>query len=83
MEQKTIKKPKAETQRADILNYLIDNGKITSLEAYSNFGATRLSAVIFALRKMGYEILSENKIVNTRYGKTNICEYRMETEYEK
>ena len=83
MEEKTTRQPKTGTQRADILNYLKDKGKITSLEACTKFGATRLSAVIFALRKMGYEILSENKTVNTRYGKTNICEYRMENEYEK
>ena len=65
------------------MNYLRDNGKITSLEAYNQLGATRLSAVIFALRKMGYEILSEKKTVSTRYGKTDICEYRMEHSDEK
>ena len=75
--------PAPTTQRAAVLNYLRDKGSITPMEAYTELGATRLSAVIFALRKMGYEILSEKKTVSTRYGKTDICEYRMEHSDEK
>ena len=65
------------------MNYLRDNGKITSLEAYNQLGATRLSAVIYALKRKGYKITSKNIIVTTRYGKTNVCEYRLEDSYEE
>lgn len=65
------------------MNYLRDNGKITSLEAYNQLGATRLSAVIYELKRKGYKITSKNIIVTTRYGKTNVCEYRLEESYEE
>ena len=65
------------------MNYLRDNGKITSLEAYNQLGATRLSAVIYELKRKGYKITSKNIVVTTRYGKTNVCEYRLEDIYEE
>jgi len=34
-----------------VKEYLIENGSITSWEAITNFRATRLSAIIFNLRK--------------------------------
>ena len=83
MTEETIKEPRAKTQRLAILNYLRENGKITSLEAYNQLGATRLSAVIYALKRKGYKITSKNIVVTTRYGKTNVCEYRLEDSYEE
>lgn len=35
----------------DVLNHLIVYGSITSLEAFKRYGLTRLSSVIFELRK--------------------------------
>lgn len=51
-----------------VLNHLWENGEITSWEAIKEYGITRLSAIIFKLRKQGYII--ENEWVNTknRYG---------------
>lgn len=47
---------------------------ITSMEAIKEFGATRLSAIIFALRKRlegtDYEIVSEWHTGVSRYGRT-------------
>lgn len=58
------------TQTSEILNYLRKHKRgITSWEAFERFGATRLSAIIFALRKRGYRIASEDKVVRTRYGR--------------
>lgn len=73
------KAPAPTTQRAAVLNYLRDNGSITSMEAYTELGATRLSAIIYYLKKLGFNISSVTKTVETRYGKTNITEYRMES----
>lgn len=52
-----------------ILNHLKDYGSITSLEAFKEYGNTRLSATIFLLRKDGYKISSEKVAFRNRYGK--------------
>lgn len=61
------------TQTSDILNYLRShkNG-ITSKEAFEKYGATRLSGIIWSLRKQGYNIISEPKVVKSRYGKNTL-----------
>ena len=68
------------TQTSEIKNYLLThkNG-ITSMEAFQKFGATRLSSIIYQLRyKHGMNIVSEDKIVKTRYGKpTTISVYKV------
>ena len=53
-------------------------GRITTWEAIEKYGATRLSAIIFNLRKKGYDIKSISKRKRDRYG--NYCpfvEYRL------
>ena len=52
-----------------ILNHLKDYGSITSLDAFRDYGNTRLSATIFLLRKDGYKISSEKVAFRNRYGK--------------
>ena len=52
-----------------ILQHLKDFGSITSLEAFKEYGNTRLSATIFLLRKDGYKISSEKVGCKNRYGK--------------
>ena len=39
-----------------VLAWLQTHASISSMEAIENFGATRLSAIIFDLRKRGYDI---------------------------
>ena len=58
------------SQTEDILRYMKENGSISSKEAFSEFGATRLSAIIFALRKRGYVIETSMWTCKNRYGKT-------------
>ena len=67
-----MKKEKA-TKLQKVLEHLQENGAITSIEAIDLYGATRLSAIIFNLRKKGYII--ETKMIDTidRYG--NPCHY--------
>lgn len=48
----------AVTQRQQVLNHLQTNGTITSWEAITLFRATRLSGIIYSLRKSGYPITS-------------------------
>ena len=68
------------TQTSEILNHLKKHKKgLTSMEAFERFGATRLSGLIFQLRKQGHKIKTEYVIVKTRYGKkVEIARYKME-----
>lgn len=52
-----------------ILKHLEEEGSITSWEAIQNYGATRLSAIIYRLRnKYGLNIITENVSFTDRYG---------------
>ena len=55
------------TQKDRVLRHLRDFGSITSMEAYNEYGITRLSAVIFNLREMGYNIKTVNETGKNRY----------------
>lgn len=59
---------KSNSQREAILNHLQTRNSITSIEAINNYGVTRLAAVVFALKKEGYNIHSNIKHGMTRYG---------------
>lgn len=55
------------TQEDRVLKFMRDTGSITSWQAIQEFGITRLSAKIFNLRRMGYEITSEVVYSRNRY----------------
>lgn len=56
-----------------VLNYLKEHKSITSWEAIEHFGATRLSAIIFNLKKKNYDIQTIMMEDTDRYG--NTCRY--------
>lgn len=60
-----------------ILNHLLEYGNITSWEAIQQYGATRLSAIIFNLRhKYNLNIVNETINFIDRYGnKANYVKY--------
>ena len=60
------------TQEKEVLDYLRKIGSITSWEAIVEFGATRLSAIIYNLRKKGYNIETTDVIVKNRYGNATV-----------
>lgn len=62
-----------------IVEYMKENGSITSLEAIQNLGCTRLSARISDLKDAGYRIHSEMVKVKTRNGKTKVMRYSLES----
>lgn len=51
-----------------IINHLRKYKKISSIEAIKNYGATRLSGIIYVLKKRGFEISTEIVIDTNRYG---------------
>ncbi|MBQ2174504.1 MAG: DNA-binding protein [Alphaproteobacteria bacterium] len=67
---KTKKRTTNKTQK--VLEHLQKHGSITSFEAIDLYGATRLSAIIYNLRKI-YTIESINSERTDRYG--NIAKY--------
>lgn len=62
-------KQKKNSHKYWVLKHLEDFGSLTSFEAFENYGITRLSAVIFNLRKEGHNIDSKKLSVTNRYGK--------------
>ena len=75
---KTIKitSGQVKSQSDAILWHLKQYGSITSYEAIKEYGATRLSAIIFNHRKEGYDISSMPLIKKTRFGRnTTIAKY--------
>lgn len=66
------------TQIEAVLAHLKEHGSITSIQAIQEYGATRLSAIIFVLRKRGYIITTEPFQVKNRYGrKTRPAKYTL------
>lgn len=51
-----------------VLNHLKEHGTITSLEAIELYGATRLAAIIFILRKRGLNIETMDIPFTDRFG---------------
>ena len=64
MQKKKIEK----SQKSEVLRYMQTHKGITSIQAIDKFGATRLSDIIFRLRKDGYEIETESITKKNRYG---------------
>lgn len=63
----------------EVLNHLRREGSITSMEAFELYGATRLSAIIFRLRKKGYDIQTTSDMCTDRYGhRCNFAKYILE-----
>lgn len=56
------------TQEEMVLEYLKEFGSITSWKAIFEFGISRLSAKIYNLRKLGYNIETTNITKKNRYG---------------
>lgn len=67
---KKVKCKRSECKAAKVLNHLKEHGSITSWEAIENYGATRLSAIIYNLRK-DYIINGVDETFTDRYGNTS------------
>jgi hypothetical protein len=68
-----VKTKKSNTKHNQVKKHLLEKGWIDSWTAIELFGATRLSAIIFRLRKEGWDILS---IPQSSYDRNKqICNY--------
>lgn len=59
-----------QNQCKQILQYVAENGSISSLEAIKEFGCTRLASRICDIKKMGYTVVKEREKSQNRYGNT-------------
>lgn len=67
------------TQTDAVLEWLKTGDSISSFEAFKELGVTRLSAIIFSLRKKGYNITSEDEKTVNRFGGTVVfSRYKLE-----
>lgn len=57
------------TQKELIIQYMNDFGSITTIEAFSDLGITKLTTRISELRRDGYVIASKRIDKKNRYGK--------------
>ena len=60
-----------------VFDYMTEFGSITTIQAFTDLGESRLSGAIFALKEKGVNISSKMKSVTNRYG-----EKRMIKEYQ-
>ena len=58
------------TKTSLIKQVLIEHGSITSLVAFEQFKATRLSSIIFNLRQRGMNIETQTQLTKDKYGNT-------------
>lgn len=67
------------TQCERIIQYIRERGGITTAQAFSDLGITRLSGRIFDLRRKGIPITTESKVGKNRYGeKVRFTEYKIQ-----
>lgn len=57
------------TQCQMIIEYIDMFGSITTMEAFSDLGITRLASRISDLKKQGYDFEDEMEVKKNRYGK--------------
>ena len=63
-----MEKAKKQTKQDKVLTHLQTHGNITPLEALNEYGSFRLGAIIFNLRKEGYDITT-NIVPKQHYAK--------------
>lgn len=67
------------TKTEKVRLHLIEKGSITSWEAIMEYGATRLSAIIYILRNQGMNIINERIKFTDRFGsKSSYVKYILE-----
>ena len=70
-------------QKTRVMDYMNEYKSITSLEAFRDLGVTRLSAVIFDIKKSGVPIKSERMQSINRFGEVvYFSKYSIITEEE-
>ena len=79
-----INNKKCNTQSEAVLEYLKTGKQLTQEDAYDLVGTQRLGAIIFNLRKKGYDIYSLDCKGKNRFGNTtNFVKYMLSSTREQ
>lgn len=66
------------TQKQRLLDYLYEGNTVTTLDAFRKLGITRISAVVYDLKKDGHNLITERVSVKNRYGeKCSVCRWSL------
>ena len=65
---KTLEEIKLSKAQQRVFDYMVEFGSITTLQAFVDLGESRLSAMIFELKKKGVNISGERIEVKNRFG---------------
>ena len=77
-EKKEVKEIKLSKAEQRVFDYMVEFGSITTLQAFVDLGESRLSAMIFNLKKKGVPIADDRKSVKNRWGENrSVKEYRI------
>ena len=72
---------KKQSQKDRLLEYLQTNGTINPLESWQRLGIYRLAAVVFLLKKDGWDIITHTIEVRNQWGEPcRIAKYELVTE---
>ena len=69
-----------------VLDHLIEseNHSITSMDAFRLFGITRLAAVVYDMRKLGYEVETVEEVSKNMYDEpTRYARYYLKSEEKR
>lgn len=73
-----VKEVKLSKAQQRVFDYMVEFGSISTLQAFNDLGESRLSAMIFELKKKGVVITDERKEVKNRWGESRwIKEYKI------
>ena len=65
------------TQVQKVIKYMERNGGITTMQAYTDLGITRLASRIHEIKRMGIDIERKSITVKTRDGQTTVTQYKI------
>lgn len=69
------------TQKQRVLDFMKRHGSITPVDAFTELGVMRLSAVVFDLKRAGYPICTEIEQSMNRYDEpVRYARYRLKSE---
>lgn len=72
-----MNKEKEMTQKEQVLQHLKKNGTITSWDAIMEYGITRLSGVVYKLKKDGHKITTKTIVKKKGERTITFAEYRL------
>jgi hypothetical protein len=65
-------------QKQRLLDYLEAGNTVTTLDAFRKLGITRISAVVYDLKKEGHKLITERVTVKNHYGeKCSVCRWSL------